>query len=83
MKAMNWILGAVVAAAILAPLQGAKAWGGGPYGGGDAYERYPGPYRGGDYDGGDRGQYRGQYRGHYRGHRGYYGSSQNLPQIVR
>ena len=40
MKAMNWILGAVAAAAILAPLQGAKAWGGGPYGGGDYYESY-------------------------------------------
>jgi hypothetical protein len=31
---MNWILGAV-AAALLAPLQGANAWGGGPDGGGD------------------------------------------------
>ena len=32
MKAMNWILGAVAAAALLVPLQGANAWGGGPYG---------------------------------------------------
>jgi hypothetical protein len=65
MNAMKWILGAVVATAILAPLQSANAWGGGPYGEGSYYESHPGPYGRGDYYGG--------YRGHYRGHRSYYG----------
>ena len=58
MKAMKWILGAVVATAILAPLHSANAGGGGSYQGGSYHESHRGHYRGGDY---------------YRGHRGYYG----------
>ena len=65
MKAMKWILGAVVATAILAPLQSANAWGGDPYGEGDPYQSYRAHYRGDGYYGG--------YRGYYRGHRSYYG----------
>ena len=65
MKAMKWILGAVVATAILAPLQSANAWNGDGYGRGGYNETRHGDYRGGDYDDG--------YRGHYRDHRGDYG----------
>ena len=65
MKAMKWILGAVVATAILAPLQSANAWNGDGYGRGGYDETRHGDYRRGDDDDG--------YRGHYRGHRGYYG----------
>jgi len=65
MKAMKWILGAVVATAILAPLQSANAWNGDGYGRGGYDETRHGDYRGGDDDDG--------YRGHYRDHRGYYG----------
>jgi len=68
MKAMKWILGAVVATAILAPLHSANAGGGGSYQGGSYHESHRGHYRGGDYYRGHRG-----HRGHYRGHRGYYG----------
>jgi len=86
MKAMKWILGAVAAAAIVAPLHSANAWGGGPHGGGGYAESHRVHYRGGDYPG-DRGDYRGYHgphhrygrhgyyghRGYYRGHRHYYG----------
>ena len=82
MKAMKWILGIVVATAIVAPLQGANARGGGYHGGGDPYEIHRTHYRGGDYYGGHRGYYRGPrgyygprgyHRGHRHYHRGYYG----------
>lgn len=87
MKAMKWILGAVAAAAaIVAPLHSANAWGGRPDGGGGYAESHRVHYRGGDYPG-DRGDYRGYHgphhrygrhgyygqRGYYRGHRHYYG----------
>ena len=83
MKAMKWILGAIVATAIVVPLQSANAEGGGPYGGGRPSESYRVHYRGDGYYGGYRGYHRhhryhrpyGYYRGHrhdYRGY-GYYG----------
>jgi len=78
MNAMKWILGAVVATAIVAPLQSANAWGGSPHGGGGYEENHRVHYRGGDYPG-NRGDYRGYHRPHHRygrhgyyGHRGYY-----------
>ena len=74
MKTMKWILGAVVATAILAPLQSANAWGGDGYGGGGYDETRHGDYRGGDYDGGDR--------SHYRGHRGYYRAPNSFVELI-
>lgn len=81
MKAMKWIRSAVVATAILVPLQSASAWGGGHYGGG-GYEESHRPYYGRGDDEGYRGHYRDHYHrryGDYRWHRhphggpGYYG----------
>jgi hypothetical protein len=71
MKAMNWILGAVAAAALLAPLQSANAWGGDPDGGGDPYQSYHVHDRGDGYYGGYRGYHR-PHRHYYRPHRHYH-----------
>jgi hypothetical protein len=70
MKAMKWLLGVAVAAAIVAPLQSAQA-GGGPYGRGDPYQSYRVHYRGDGYYGGYRGYHR-PHRHYHRPHRHYH-----------
>ena len=76
MKAMKWLFGVMVAAAITVPLYSANAAGGGHYGGSSNEVSHRGHYGKGDYHKGYKSHYRGykgHYRGHYRGGHRYYG----------
>lgn len=81
MNTMKGIVGSVMAALILIPLQNAQAWDNGNRGGsGDYYTQDHGGYGGPGYYGnrGGSGDYHQGYRGYggsgYYGNRGYYGN---------